>query len=747
MVTVTGYVDKIVFRNEDNGYTVFNFIEGKKEHVCVGVLQSINEGEYAQISGDVVIHPVYDEQIRVSSYELRMPDDEESILRYLGSGAIKGIGMKMADKIVHKFGIEALRIVEEEPERLAEIKGISLAKAMDISAQLEEKKDMRSVMMYLQKYGISTALGLKIYKQYGSQVSKVLEENPYRLADDIQGIGFRIADEIARRVGIFSNSDFRIQSGISYVLMQASNEGHTYLPKDQLFVRTCRLLELEESDLDQHLLDLIINKKIIVKKTDDGDFVYAATYYYTELNVARMLLDLNFITDEEEGQVLRELPGIEQRLDMVLEEQQKNAVIEAANNGILVITGGPGTGKTTTINAIIQYFEARGKEIRLAAPTGRAAKRMTETTGYEAQTIHRLLELSGGMEEGELTRFERNEMNPLEADVLIIDEMSMVDIFLMHALLRAVSVGTRLVLVGDVDQLPSVGAGNVLKDIIQSACFPVVKLDKIFRQATQSDIVTNAHRINHGEMLDLKKFSKDFLFIKREDASRIAGVIVTLIREKLPGYVGAGMTEIQVLSPTKKGNLGTVSLNRILQKELNPPAREKKEQEHGDMIFREGDKVMQIKNNYQLEWERRGHYGIVSERGVGVFNGDMGIIRTINNTTELMEVEFDDSRYVVYGFKDLEELELAYAVTVHKSQGSEYPAVIIPVLSGPAMLMNRNILYTAVTRAKQCVCLVGIESTVEAMIANAGEHKRYCSLHLRLTEQKEEGMGIWTNGN
>ncbi len=746
MVTVTGYVDRIVFRNEENGYTVFNFIEGQKEHVCVGVLQSINEGEYAQISGDVVIHPVYDAQIRVSSYELRMPEDKEAILRYLGSGAIKGVGMKLADRIVQKFGEEALRIVEEEPERLAEVRGISLAKAMDIAEQLEEKRDMRSVMMYLQKYGITATMGLKIYRQYGNRVQQVLEENPYRLAEEIQGIGFRIADEIARRIGVAADSDFRIQSGISHVLLQASNDGHTYLPKEQLRLRVCELLNLEDLELEPHLMDLSIQRKIIVKKEEGNDLIYASTYYYTELNVARMLLDLNHSFEESQDQVNRLLPVIERELGMTLEEEQKQAVLQSATHGILVITGGPGTGKTTTINAIIRYFENEEKEIRLAAPTGRAAKRMTETTGYEAQTIHRLLELSGGMEEGEPIRFERNEMNPLETEVLIIDEMSMVDIFLMHSLLRAISVGTRLILVGDVDQLPSVGPGRVLKDIIDSGCFPVVKLNRIFRQATQSDIVTSAHQINRGEMVDLTR-AKDFLFIRREEASRVAGVIVTLVREKLPKYVQAGIAEIQVLSPTKKGNLGTVSLNRILQRELNPPEPGKEEREQGDVIFREGDKVMQIRNNYQIEWEKRGRHGIVLERGTGIFNGDMGIIRIINPTTELMEVEFDDNRYVVYSFKDLEELELAYAVTVHKSQGSEYPAVVIPVLSGPSMLMNRNILYTAVTRAKKCVCLVGIESTVAAMIENAGEHKRYSSLQNRIREQQEEGMRIWTDGN
>lgn len=745
MVTVTGYIEKIVFRNEDNGYTVFELIDGKKEHICVGLLQMINEGEYVQVIGEVVVHPVYDEQIKIQSYEIKLPDDEESILRYLGSGAVKGIGVKMADKIVRKFKEETLKIIEDEPERLAEIKGISLSKAMDISNQLEEKKDMRAVMMYLQNYGITTALAIKIYNHYGDKVYEIIDRNPYQLADDIQGVGFKIADEIARNVGIHTDSDFRIKSGITYALLQASAEGHTYLPMNQLIKRTNDLLDLRNDSLENQIMDLVIDKRLIVKKEKSEDIVYVANYYYTELNVARMLQDLNF-TSESDNEILKiRIESIENGLEIQLDDQQRQAVAESVSSGVLVITGGPGTGKTTTINAIISYFEAQGDIILLAAPTGRAAKRMTETTGYEAQTIHRLLELSGEVEgNNSATKFERNEQNPLEADIIIIDEMSMVDIFLIHSLLKAITVGTRLVLVGDIDQLPSVGPGNVLKDIIRSEQFNVVMLNKIFRQAVESDIVTNAHMINRGKQLELSKPSKDFLFIKRDDPSRVAGVIVTLIREKLPKYVNANMLDIQVLTPTKKGNLGTGSLNKILQNELNPKTFNKVEKEYGDTVFREGDKVMQIKNNYKINWEKRGNYGIPIESGVGIFNGDMGIINKINLATELMEVEFDDNRFVTYGFKEIEELELAYAVTVHKSQGSEYPAVIMPALTGPVMLMNRNILYTAVTRAKECVCLVGLESTIQLMVENEGEHKRFSGLDRRLQEINIEVSEEWS---
>ena len=657
--------------------------------------------------------------------------------RYLGSGAIKGIGAALAGRIVRHFGADTLRIVEEEPERLAEIKGISEKKAHEIAIQIAEKSEMRKVMMFLQKYGISLNLGAKIYQKYGDSVYSVLQENPYRLADDISGVGFKIADEIAYRIGIHTDSDYRIKSGLAYTLLQAGGEGHVYLPREELFRRAEQLLGVDASYMEKHLVDLSMERKIIQKEENGQVFVYPAQYYYLELNTARMLRELDIDCPEDEHIVERRICQIQKETGTVLDEMQKKAVKEAAGHGLLVLTGGPGTGKTTTINAIIRFFESEGAELRLAAPTGRAAKRMTEATGYEAQTIHRMLELTGMPEddrEGQPVHFERNAENPLEADVIIIDEMSMVDIHLMHSLLMAVTAGTRLILVGDENQLPSVGPGNVLRDIIRSGQFPVVELTKIFRQASESDIVVNAHKINRGEQVEINNKSRDFFFLKRYDADIIIRVVIALIQEKLPKYVEAKPFEIQVLTPMRKGLLGVERLNQILQRYLNPPDPSKKEKEIGQGLFREGDKVMQIRNNYQLEWEVRGRYGIPVDKGVGVFNGDTGIIRTINEFAELAEVEFEDGRYAQYTFKQLDELELAYAVTIHKSQGSEYPAVIIPILSGPRMLMNRNLLYTAVTRARKCVTVVGSEETFREMINNEKQQRRYSSLDKRIQE-------------
>lgn len=735
-----GYVENIVYRNEENGYTVFSLDENGKSRTCVGTFQMIAEGEFIEVEGDITVHPVYGPQMKVSSFLIKVPDDEKSMERYLGSGAIKGIGVAMAARIVRKFHADTFRIMEEEPERLAEIKGISLKKAMDISAQMEEKQEMRKAMLFLQDFGVTNALAVKIYQQYGERIYDVMNNNPYRLAEDISGVGFKIADGIAAHAGIAADSEFRVKSGIVYTLLQASGQGHMYLPKDELAYQTEELLGLHELDWDHYLMDLLIEKKIVVKRLDEEHVqIYPSSYYYLELNTARMLHDLNVVTQENTELIQKKLDHIEEKTGVFLDEKQRQAVVESASHGLFIMTGGPGTGKTTTIRVMLEYFTAEGLEIALAAPTGRAAKRMTETTGWEARTIHRLLEISGNPEDQTAgTLFERNEQNPLETDVIIVDEMSMVDGFLMHALLRAVQVGTRLILVGDVDQLPSVGPGNVLKELIRSGCFPVVKLTRIFRQDDESDIVVNAHRINEGYPVDLKKRSKDFLFIRRDNPQIAISAMVTLIQKKLPDYVHADPMEIQVLTPTRKGLLGVESLNKVLQQFLNPKAETKKEKEYNGIIFREGDKVMQIKNDYQLEWEIRGKYRIVIDRGLGVFNGDTGIIRTINTATEMMEVEFEDNRYVVYQFNQLEELEPAYAVTIHKSQGSEYPAVIIPMFPGPRMLMNRNLLYTAVTRARKCVCLVGLEPVFFDMAANEKEQKRYSGLAARCREIEEE---------
>ena len=735
METVTGYVEHIVFRNEDNGYTVFHLNNEDGEVTCVGNFNYITEGELLELRGEYVMHSTYGLQLSVSSSEVKEPEDLLSIERYLGSGAIKGLGAALAGRIVRRFKEDTFRIIEEEPERLAEVKGISERKAREIAEQVEGKKDVRKAMIYLQKYGISTTLAAKIYKQYGQKVYHILEKNPYQLADDVQGVGFKTADEIAMRIGIHTDSDYRIRSGIFYALLQGVAEGHIYLPEEILLRRTAALLEVEISDIQKYLMDLSIEKKIVLKQTEQGIRVYPSNYYYMELNTAKMLHDLNIHADIDIAYVSNRLQLIEQDAELSLDEMQRQAVIEAVKHGILVLTGGPGTGKTTTINAMIQYFGSQGLDILLAAPTGRAAKRMTEATGYEAQTIHRLLEVSGNPEDGDgRSGFARNEENPLETDILIIDEVSMVDLPLMHALLRAIIPGTRLIFVGDGNQLPSVGPGSVLKDLLQSKCFPTVCLTKIFRQATESDIVMNAHKINRGEPVVLDNKSRDFFFLKRQDANTIISVVLTLLQKKLPKYVDAETYDIQVLTPMRKGLLGVERLNRILQEYLNPPTQKKTEKEYGDKLFREGDKVMQIKNNYQLEWEIATKYGLVVDKGVGIFNGDMGIITNINTYNETLEVEYDEKRKVTYPFQLLDELELAYAITIHKAQGSEYPAVVIPLLPGPRQLFHRNLLYTAVTRAKKCVTLVGSEDTFYEMIQNAHEQNRYTSLSERIQE-------------
>ena len=734
MEEIKGYVEHIVYRNEDNGYTVFHLNNEDGEVTCVGNFHFIEEGELLRMEGEYTTHKLYGLQFAVQTSEVCEPEDLVSIERYLGSGAIKGVGAALAGRIVKKFREDTFRIIEEEPERLAEVKGISERKAREIAVQAEEKKDLRRAMIYLQKYGISTTLAAKIYQQYGRNVYRIIEENPYRLADDVAGVGFKTADEIAAKVGIHTDSDYRIRSGIFYTLMQSIGEGHVYLLKDALTWRAGKLLEVEIDNIEKYLMDLAMEKKVVLKEAEDGVRVYSSRFYYMELNVAKMLHDLNISEEVSRERLLERLGKIEDATGLFLDEMQRKAVMEAAKQGILVLTGGPGTGKTTTINAMIRLFESEGMTILLAAPTGRAAKRMTETTGYEASTIHRLLEVSGNPEEETIGGFQRNEENPLDTDVLIIDEVSMVDLPLMNALLKAVMPGTRLILVGDQNQLPSVGPGSVLKDIIASGCFPVVMLTKIFRQAGESDIVVNAHKINRGEPVILDNKSRDFFFLKRQEPNVIISVMLTLIQKKLPKYVNAGIYDIQVMTPMRKGLLGVERLNQILQQYLNPPSPEKSEREYADRLFREGDKVMQIKNNYQLEWKIQTKYGLTVDKGQGVFNGDMGVVREINTYEETITVEYDEHRQVVYPYSMMDELELAYAITVHKSQGSEYPAVVIPVLQGPRQLYHRNLLYTAVTRAKKCVTLVGSEAVFQEMIRNNQDQKRNTSLAERIRE-------------
>lgn len=732
METIKGYVDHIIYRNADNGYTVLVLIVDEEEITCVGVFSEIADGENIEAVGEYTEHQVYGRQFKVESFEEKEPEDEVAIERYLGSGAIKGIGIALAARIVRRFKKDTFRIIEEEPERLAEIKGISERKAMEIADQVNAKRDLRQAMIFLQQYGITMALAVKIYNKYGNDVYGILKENPYRMADDIDGVGFRTADEIASKIGIRTDSDFRIRSGIIYALQQASGEGHTYLPMGELTKRASDLLDISPEYIEKHYMNLAMDRKIVMQQDGDKTQIYSNVYYYMEANTASLLKQLDVNYDVPDIEIEAALRKIEKKTNMSLDEHQVEAVKEAARNGLLIITGGPGTGKTTTINTIIKYFEMEGMDIFLAAPTGRAAKRMSETTGFEARTIHRMLELNGGVEGN--AGFERNDTNPLETDVIIIDEMSMVDISLMHSLLKAIAAGTRLILVGDVNQLPSVGAGSVLKDIIDSECFHTVKLTKIFRQASTSSIIVNAHKINKGEPVALDNKNRDFFFLKRYDADQIINVTLQLVKEKMPRYVEADEFDIQVLTPMRKGLLGVERLNTILQMYLNPPDKRKREKEFRGVIFREGDKVMQVKNNYQLEWEIRTKYGLSIDKGTGIFNGDTGIIEEINDFAETMTISFDEGKMVEYSFKNLEELEHAYAVTIHKSQGSEYPAVVIPLLSGPQMLLNRNLLYTAVTRAKKCVTIVGNDETFNMMIQNNIEAKRYTGLKARLQE-------------
>ncbi len=739
MEELTGYVENIIFRNADNGYTVMEFAADEMLTTCVGLFPVINEGENLIVRGEYTNHPTYGKQLKVSSYDVTEPTDEASMERYLGSGAIKGIGPKLATRIVHTFGAETFRIIEEEPERLAEVKGISRVKAMEISDQIVSTRDIRNIMIFLDKYGIHGNLAIKIYKRFGNETYKILQSNPYRLADEIAGVGFKTADEIASRIGIKVDSEFRVKGGIQYMLSQAAGMGHTYFPMEDLIRMSAQMLGVDEETVELQINNLVMDRRIIVKRLpDDTKQVYSRSYFHMEEGIASMLFDLDLTYDVDKNDLEETISAIEKKGSYQLDQLQRKAVIDAATHGFFILTGGPGTGKTTTIKAMIGLFEQEGYNIFLAAPTGRAAKRMSEATGYEARTIHRMLEVVGRSdnEDGEASfaHFERNEQNPLECDVIIVDEMSMVDVSLMYALLKAIAPGTRLIIVGDVHQLPSVGAGNVLKDILSSDRFSAVTLEKIFRQAQESDIVVNAHKIHQGQHVVLDNKSKDFFFLKRDDANVIISVMLTLIQEKMPKYVGAPMSDIQVLTPTRKGLIGVERLNNILQRYLNPAAKGKREWTNESRILREGDKVMQIKNNYQLEWEIEGNYGITVDKGLGVFNGDVGIIKEINDWAKTVTVIFDENKKVDYPFTGLDELELAYAITIHKSQGSEYPAVVIPMMEGPKMLMNRNILYTAITRAKKCVTLVGDANAFYSMIDNTSQAKRYSGLKDRILE-------------
>ena len=808
MTELKGFVSHIVYRNEENGYTVFEMTltesvgnapqEGTVSDLdaadigdvitCVGSPVSISEGEGCTVAGTCTTHPVYGDQFRVQSYRAVAPENAQAMYRYLAAGSIKGIGPAMAARIVKKFGDDTLRIMEEEPEKLAGVKGISMRIAREIGAQMEDKKDLRDAMIFLQQYGIGSAHAVKIWQAYGTGLYEIMKNNPYRLAEDIRGIGFATVDDIARRIGIRADSEYRIRSGILYTLFLASGEGHSFLPEEVLVQRTCALLRLPAEEILVQMENLAVERRLRIRRPAAGPApeveVYLTGVFRREQDIARMLLDLDAQIQRASRdasirkKVEKKIARLEQEEEITLDPLQRKAVAEAAANAILLITGGPGTGKTTTINTIIRYFMSEDLRVLLAAPTGRAARRMSEATGFPAMTIHRLLgvrsvtdaddekeflksegrsasgaaaagfygDLGTGYAPGSggnggksgdgqnYSYFERGADNPLEADVVIIDEMSMVDMNLFHYLLRAVPIGARLILVGDVNQLPSVGPGCVLQDLIDSRAFHTIMLRHVFRQASRSDIVMNAHRILEGQSLPMDNKSRDFFFLERDQVPVIYKHTVQLIREMLPKYVGCRPEEIQVLTPMRRGSLGVERLNEVLQSVLNPPARGRREHVRRETVFREGDKVMQTRNNYQIEWEVRGNFGMPIDRGTGIFNGDFGRIEEIDPDTEMMTVIFDDARTVEYPFAELEDLELAYAITVHKSQGSEYPAVILPLLAGPSGLFNRNLLYTAVTRARSCVVLLGSRDAVDRMIANTRRTHRWTGLRDRITE-------------
>ncbi|MBQ3391935.1 MAG: ATP-dependent RecD-like DNA helicase [Lachnospiraceae bacterium] len=756
MEEIRGYVEHIIYRNEENTYTVFVLNDLGDSITCVGYPVTISEGESCVIAGEYTEHPVYGQQLKVERYEPAPPEDAQAMLRYLSAGSVKGIGEALAKKIVRKFGNETLRIMEEEPERLAEIRGISERKAREIAAQMEEKRDLRAAVLFLQQYGIGNRTAMRIWKAYGMQLYGILNENPYKLAEDIDGIGFATADSIASRMGVEADSDFRIRSGLLYVLSGTAAEGNSFLPREILLQRTVDLLQVPPDPVELQLDNLAVERRVRICRKEEQVQVYSLQAFRTEQRTARLLLELD---GEAPGGVTEEgtrerIARLEQEEGISLDPLQREAVTQAAAHGVLILTGGPGTGKTTTINTLIRFFEEEGLEVMLAAPTGRAAKRMSETTGRKASTIHRLLGVKAvraaeGSDRGygaekesgiSYSWFEKGKDDPLETDVLIIDEMSMVDMNLFYSLLQAVTPGTRLILVGDMDQLPSVGPGRVLQDLIDSDAFCTIMLRRVFRQAAESDIVMNAHRILEGEALKLDNKSRDFFFLARADVPVICKHMVELMRDRLPGYAGCTAEEIQVLTPMRKGLLGVNNLNRVLQSVLNPPGRGAREYRKGDIVFREGDKVMQTRNNYQLEWEVRGNFGMPIEKGTGVFNGDCGVIREIDVPAQTMTVCFDEDRTVVYGFSETDDLEPAYAVTVHKSQGSEYPAVILPLLSGPRSLFSRNLLYTAVTRARRCVVILGSRQTVEEMVRNTRQNTRYTGLADRIREIAGTGV-------
>lgn len=732
MITIEGTIEEVIFRNESNGYTVAILETLDDVVTIVGTIPFINIGETIKVNGEWTNHPTYGEQIKIENVSTVVPATLNGIEKYLSSGLIPYIGPKTAKKIVERFGMDSLDIIEYNPEKLKEIDGIGDKKVEKILEAFKEQRELRDIMVFLQQYDISPSYGVRIYKKYGNETIKIISENPYKLSEDVFGIGFKTADKIAQNMGIEVDSPYRINAGIKYVLLEYAGKGHSYVPKEKLLERSKEILNVDEEILEESIRELAIGGEVQLEVVDEKVLVYYMPFYIAENNVCKKIIELSRVElDSLQLDVEKGIETIESEEEISFANKQREAIKEAVGNGVVVITGGPGTGKTTTINAIIKLFERENLTVALAAPTGRAAKRMSQASNREARTIHRLLEYSF-MEED--MAFARDEDSPLEADVIIIDETSMVDILLMNHLLKAIVPGTRMILVGDVDQLPSIGPGNVLKDIIESKIVKVVELDEIFRQAQESMIVVNAHRINRGEYPFLNVKGKDFFFIPKSSPKEIVNTIVDLCNRRLPNFNGYdSLTDIQVLSPMKKGEAGINALNKELQDALNPKLDDMVEKKVGNEVFRVGDKVMQIKNNYTTEWKIY-EDGKVKEEGEGVYNGDFGFITYIDEEDRIVKVLFDGEKEVEYDFKQLDELKLAYATTVHKSQGSEFSVVIMPIFWGPPMLLTRNLLYTAITRAKELVVLVGEEKYLFMMLNNNRIAKRYSGLDYRLRQ-------------
>ena len=739
MEKLEGMVSDIVFKNEENGYTIAYLANENDEITIVGCMPTLSVGESIEVEGKWVNHKTYGSQFEVNSFMPITPSSLEGIYVYLSSGMIHGIGEKMAKRIVDKFGVDTLDIIQNTPERLTEVEGIGMKKVKQIQESYEENRELRNIIIQLSPYGITPNYCLRIYKKYKEKAIDIINKNPYRLAEDVRGIGFKIADEIASKIGIDKYSPERIMQGIIYTLNQSLASGHTYLPKQILIEQSVKILGVEPKFVENGIMDLAYNQKVHLENKDGQILVYLMMYYICENGVCKEIIklsqhdikDLHINIDEE-------IKIVEKEDNISLAKNQIEAVKEAINNGVTIITGGPGTGKTTTINTIIKIFENNDQKVVLCAPTGRAAKRMSETSNKEAKTIHRLLEMGFGSDSEELVFF-KDEEDPIDADVIILDEASMVDIILMYNLLKAVKLGTRVLLVGDSDQLPSVGAGNVLKDIIDSKVIKTVRLNEIFRQARESMIVVNAHKINNGEPLFLNVKNKDFFFLRKNTNEEILNEIVGLVSERLPNfYKFDKLKDIQVLTSMRKGDLGVNNLNIELQKYLNPPNKYKQEEEFAKRIFRVGDKVMQIRNNYTRKWETEDK----SESVEGIYNGDIGYIFHIDKDKKTVYVLFDKIKLSAYKYDELDELDHSFCTTIHKSQGSEFPVVVIPIVWAPPMLLSRNLLYTAVTRAKKLVVLVGDVRYLEQMIKNNRINDRYSNLSYKLNKFIKEGLLI-----